>query len=45
MLHSLCPHVLEVAQSDWMRRNSTALGVLRTLLRIDRFFFFSSTHG
>ena len=40
------PHVLEVAQSDYdyTRRDSTALGVIRTLSRIDRIFH-QSTHG
>ena len=32
------PHVLEVAQSDYTRRDATALGVIRTLSRIDRIF-------
>ena len=32
------PHVLEVARSDYTRRDSTALGVTRTLSRIDRIF-------
>ena len=38
MFHSFFPHVLEVAQSDYMRRDSTALGIIRTLSRIDRIF-------
>ena len=29
------PHVLEIAQPDYTRRDSTALGVIRTLSRID----------
>ena len=32
------PHVLEVAQPDYTRRDSTALGIIRTLSRIDRIF-------
>ena len=39
VFHSFFPHVLEVAQSDYTRRDSTALGVIRTLSTIDRFFF------
>ena len=38
VFHSFFPHVLEVAQSDYTRRDSTALGVMRTLSRIDRTF-------
>ena len=38
VFHSFFPHVLEVAQSDYTRRDSTALGVIRTLSRIDRIF-------
>ena len=38
VFHSFCPHVLEVAQSDYTRRDATALGVFRTLSRIDRIF-------
>ena len=34
----LFPHVLEIAQPDFMRRDSTALGIIRTLSRIDRIF-------
>ena len=30
------PHVLEIAQPDYTRRDSTALGIIRTLSRIDR---------
>ena len=33
-------YVLEVAQSDHTRRDATALGVIRTLSRIDRFWSF-----
>ena len=38
MFHSFFPHVLEIAQPDYTRRDSTALGVIRTLSRIDRNF-------
>ena len=38
VFHSFFPHVLEVAQSDNTRRDATALGVIRTLSRIDRIF-------
>ena len=38
MFHSFFPHVLEVAQSDYTRRDSTALGDIRTLSKIDRIF-------
>ena len=38
VFHSFFPHVLEVAQSDYIRRGSTALGDIRTLSRIDRIF-------
>ena len=31
-------HILEVAQSDYTRTDATALGVIRTLSRIDRIF-------
>ena len=37
-LHSFFPHVLEIAQPDFTRRDSTALGIIRTLSRIDRIF-------
>ena len=37
VFHSFFTHVLGVAQSDYTRRDSTALGVIRTLSRIDRF--------
>ena len=36
VFHSFFPHVLEIAQSDYTRRDSTALGIMRTLSRIDR---------
>ena len=32
------PYVLEIAQPDYTRRDSTALGIIRTLSRIDRSF-------
>ena len=32
------PHVLEIALPDYTRRDSTALGIVRTLSRIDRIF-------
>ena len=38
VFHSFFPYVLEVAQSDYTRRDATALGVIRTLSRIDRIF-------
>ena len=38
VFHSFFPHVLEVARSDYTRKDSTALGVIRTLSRIDRIF-------
>ena len=38
MFHSFFPHVLEVAQSDFSRSDSAALGDIRTLSRIDRIF-------
>ena len=38
VFHSFFPCVLEVAQSDYTRRDSTALGVILTLPRIDRIF-------
>ena len=37
----LLPHVLEVAQPEYTRRDSTALGIIRTLSRIDFSFLFS----
>ena len=33
------PHVLEVARSDWMRRDATGFGVICILSRIDCIFF------
>ena len=36
VFHSFFPYVLEVAQSDYTRRDATALGVIRTLSWIDR---------
>ena len=36
MFHSFFPYVLEVAQSDYTRTDATALGVIRTLSRIER---------
>ena len=36
VFHSFFPHVLEVAQSDYTRRDATSIGVIRTLSRIDR---------
>ena len=38
MFHSFFPHVLEVAQPDYTRRDSSALGIIRTLPKIDRIF-------
>ena len=38
VFHSFFPHVLEVAQPDYTRRDSTALGIIRALSRIDRIF-------
>ena len=38
LFHSLFPRVLEIAQPDFTRRDSTVDGVLRTLSRIDRAF-------
>ena len=38
VFHSFFPYVLEVAQSDYTRRDATALGDIRTLSRIDRIF-------
>ena len=34
----LFPHVLEIAQPDYTRRDSSALGIIRSLSRIDRIF-------
>ena len=39
-VHSFFAYVLEVAQSDYTRRDSSALGIIRTLSRIDRVFLF-----
>ena len=36
--HSFFPRVLEIAQSDFTRRDATADGTIRTLSRIDRAF-------
>ena len=36
VFHSFFPYVLEIAQSDYTRRDATAMGVIRTLSRIDR---------
>ena len=38
LLHSLFPRVLEIAQPDYRRRDSSVNGVLRTLSRIDSAF-------
>ena len=38
LFHSLFPHVLEIAQPDHTRRDSTVIGIIRTLSRIDRIF-------
>ena len=38
VFRSFIPHALEDAQPDHTRRDSTALGVIRTLSRIDRIF-------
>ena len=38
MFHSLFQHVLEIAQPEYTWRDSTALGIIRTLSRIDRIF-------
>ena len=38
IFHSLFPHVLDIAQPDYTRRDSTALGIIRALSRIDRIF-------
>ena len=40
MFHSFFPHVLETAQPDHTRRDSPALGVIRTLSRIDSIFLY-----
>ena len=36
LFHSLLPHVHEIPQPDYTRRDSTSLGIMRTLTRIDR---------
>ena len=38
VLHSFFPYVFEIAQSDYIRRDATVLGVFHTLSRIDRIF-------
>ena len=38
LFHSFFPHVLEIAQPDDTRRDSSALGIIRTPSRIDRIF-------
>ena len=38
VFHSFSPYVLEIAQPDYTGRDSTALGIIRTLSRIDRIF-------
>ena len=38
LFHSFFPHVLEIAQPDDTRRDSSALGIIRTLSRTDRIF-------
>ena len=38
LFHSLFPHVLEIAQPDCTRRDSSVIGIIRTLSRIDRIF-------
>ena len=38
LFHSLFPHVLEIAQLGYTRRDSAALGVMRALSWIDRIF-------
>ena len=44
VFHSFFPHVLEIAQPDCTRRDSTAVGVIRTLSRIGRILY-QSTRG
>ena len=39
LFHSLFPHVLEIAQPDYTRRDSSVIGIIRTVSRIDRIFF------
>ena len=38
LLRSFLPHVLEIAQPDFTRRDATADGTIRTLSRIGRAF-------
>ena len=38
LFHSLFPHVLEITQPDYTKRDSTVIGIIRTLSRIDRIF-------
>ena len=38
VFHSFFPYVLEIAQSDYTRKDSTSLGIMRTLSRIDRMY-------
>ena len=38
VFHSFFPCVLEIAESDYTRRDSSAVGNIRTLSRIDRIF-------
>ena len=38
LFHSFFPHVLEIAQPDYTRKDSTALGIIRTLSGGDRIF-------
>ena len=38
MFHPFFPHVLEIAQPDYTRKDSTALKIIRTLQRIGRIF-------
>ena len=38
VFHSFFPYVLEIAPSDYTRKDSSAVGNIRTLSRIDRIF-------
>ena len=38
LFHSLYPRVLEIAQPDYTRRDTSFLGIIHTLSRIDRAF-------
>ena len=38
LFHSFFPHVLEIAQPDCTMRDSSVIGIIRTLSRIDRIF-------